>query len=323
MPNIITHTIFCEKVFHTIKQEPYKSYITNHKKEYLIGTNGPDFLFFYGIFPLYKKFGVRLAKMGTSLHNKKINAIYESMIQTYLKQESGPLKEAMASYLIAHYLHWQLDSVMHPYVVYRTGFKDVRSKYHHHRFESMMDTMLLKYYYDEDVSTFKTYKLCETSPYTVDVIANLYIPAVQTCLEEELSKEEIKKSLFDWYQTQKYLYDPNEFKFKCVRIFENVVHKKWVLSGNIVPLRIDKQYDILNKEKRTWLHPCLGIASNDTVFDLMDTAIAQSKIGLPLLFAALEGKEIQPFLQFLDNKTYSNGINTKKKRMYKDVIYKE
>lgn len=323
MPNIITHTIFCEKVYQTITQQPYKQYIDNHKKEYLIGTNGPDYLFFYGVFPLHKKFNMRIPKIGTALHNKGINAFFRSAIESYIKQEEGEVKEAMASYLMGHYLHWQLDSVFHPYVVYRTGFKEVRSKYYHHRFESMMDTMLLEHYYHENLKTFKTYQICETSPYSVDAISNIYIPAVKKVVQEELTKEEIRKSLADWHQAQKYLYDPNETKYKCISFFENLVHKKWVLSGNIVPLRIDKEYDVLNMEHKTWLHPCLGTPSKESVFDLMDRSIASAQQGMPLLLQALEGKDMVPFLQFLDNKTYANGINSRHKRIYKEVIYKE
>ena len=49
MPNIITHTIFAEKVLNALSDNKYKTMILNHKEEFLIGANGPDFLFFHDI----------------------------------------------------------------------------------------------------------------------------------------------------------------------------------------------------------------------------------------------------------------------------------
>ena len=141
MPNLITHTIFARKVFENLEDSKYKTWISENKKEYTIGTNGPDFLFFHDLFPLWKKQDRKIANIGSKIHAKNINLFFETAIDVYTKETDETIKKAMAAYICGHYLHWQLDSIMHPYVVYRTGFKEKNSSSYHHRFESMMDTM--------------------------------------------------------------------------------------------------------------------------------------------------------------------------------------
>lgn len=320
MPNIITHAIFCEEVYKHINNLYYKELIAKHKKEYLIGTNGPDFLFFHDVFPLYKKQNMRVSDIGSELHRNKINAFYKSAIKTYHKQKDDESKKAMASYIIGHYLHWQLDSVMHPYVVYFTGFNQTFSKMHHHRFESMMDTINLKNYRNETIQTYETFRICRRSKYSSKVISKVYTQAVKDCLHIEISKEDIKQALQDWEKAQKYLYDPKKIKIRFLKAIEFITRKPG-LSGNIVTLDIDERYDVMNVEKREWKHPCTGEVSNESEDELFQKAIHKASIGLPLLFDALDHKTIQPLLDFIDDHSYSNGVKGKMKRLYMDDIY--
>ena len=322
MPNIITHVIFCEEVYKKIKNDKYKELIKEYKKEYLIGTNGPDFLFFHGAFPIYKKQDMRISNIGSELHRKKINAFYKSAVNTYHKQKEGALKDAMASYIIGHYLHWQLDSVLHPFVVYFTGFKQTNSKMHHHRFESMMDTINLKNYRNETIKTYETFRICRRSKYSSKAISKVYVSAVKDCFDMIIHVEEIKQALKDWEKAQKYLYDPKKIKYRLLKIVEFITRKPG-LSGNVVTPDIDTRYDVMNVRKQEWKHPCTGEVSNESEDELFQKAIANATIGLPLLFDALNNKPITPLLKFMDNRSYSNGIKGNMKRLYMDDIYEK
>ena len=322
MPNLITHTIFARKVFENLEDSKYKTWISENKKEYTIGTNGPDFLFFHDLFPLWKKQDRKIANIGSKIHAKNINLFFETAIDVYTKETDETIKKAMAAYICGHYLHWQLDSIMHPYVVYRTGFKEKNSSSYHHRFESMMDTMLLKHYYNTSIKQFKTYEICHRSALSFDVISSIYIPCVKACLNKEISKKEIVESLQTWEKAQRRLYDPYGIKFACVHTIEKLLNQTWLFSGNIVKAKVDTKYDVCNLKKTIWKHPCYGNESSDSVYDLMDYAIKQAKIGTNLLFNALETNDCSALCAFLQNKTYNDGTTDKAERKYKDVIYK-
>lgn len=321
MPNIITHTIFCEEVLKQITNQKYKQRIETYIEEYRIGTNGPDFLFFHNVFPLWKKQDEKIPMIGTMFHRESINDFYECALQSYHQQVEGAIKDAMSVYIIAHYLHWQLDSVMHPYVVYRTGFKEKMSTPYHHRFESMMDTMLLQHYRHTNIKHYKTYEICKCSPYSVDTISNIYLPCIQKCQNKYIDKKDIEQSLQDWQKAQRYLYDPYSVKYYGLKIYEKIIHSPWLYSGNIVRSKIDTTYDVCNEKHTLWKHPCTGSESFESVYDLMDKAIANAQIGLSYLFESLDTNNFEKFLSFINNKTYNNGIHEKLERLYKDVIY--
>lgn len=322
MPNIITHTIFCEEVLKTITNKTYQKKIEDHMNEYRIGTNGPDFFFFYGFYPFWKKQDPKIPAIGTEFHNHHVNAFYECAINIYLKEKDSPLKDAMASYIIGHYLHWQLDSIMHPYVVYRTGFKEKMSKYYHHRFESMMDTIMLDRYRDDTIRNFQTYKICQQSTYSTAVISKIYIAAVDHCQQIKIEESTIKKALEDWEHAQRLLYDPKGYKYMLIKIYETILRKPWLFSGNIVRNKIDHRYDIMNDDHMLWLNPCSGAQSKESVSDLFTRAKKDAQIGLTYLLNALDNKGFDDFLAFLDNKTYANGVAENLTRKHKDVIYK-
>lgn len=51
MPNIITHKLFAEEVYKRTKKKDIKDLLEKHFQIYYIGSNGPDFLFFYHALP--------------------------------------------------------------------------------------------------------------------------------------------------------------------------------------------------------------------------------------------------------------------------------
>ncbi|MFV0381657.1 MAG: hypothetical protein ACK5KR_05505 [Breznakia sp.] len=323
MPNIISHTIFIEDVIEDIKDEQLKQLFKKYPNEYLIGTNGPDFLFFHDVFPLWKKTNTSIAKFGTRLHREAIHAFYESALTTYQKQEDTAQKEAMKVYVLAHYLHWQLDSVMHPYVVYFSGFGKPYSASHHHRLESMMDTINLKRFRKKSVKRYKTYENCRLGRYSERVITLVYQDAIRACFDEDIKAKDISKALADWRKVQRYLHDPSGFKFRLLQGLEMLARKQWELSGNIVRTKIDHYDEVLNTNRIAWKHPVSGEVYNDTHDDRFIFAKREAKKGLALWNAALSSNDISAFLEFLDHKTYANGIKGSQKRLYKCDIYEK
>ncbi len=315
MPNIITHDLFCEKVYNALSEN--KQLIKSHYKEFRIGSNGPDFLFFHHLFKEQKS---SISTIGNTLHETCINEFYDNAISA-CQMANEDIKDKMSVYLIGHYLHWQLDSMMHPYVVYRTGFKDKVSTYCHYRFESMMDAMFLKHYKHQTIKDIKTYSICDHDALTIEAISNIYIPCVKSCLNEEISPVDIKQSLADWQQVQKLVYDPYMLKYKCLKIYETIAKKPWYRSGNIVPCKIDTTYDVLNIKRKEWAHPCSGETSTLSAISILENAQALAIARIPLLLDAIQNDNRSPFLEVLENKTYSYGIAPGNEPIYENNIY--
>lgn len=317
MPNIITHDLFCEKVYEQLDIS-IQELIKPNYKEYRIGTNGPDFMFFHHLF---KEGESRIAIIGDVFHDGHVNDFYMKAIEACRKAPSD-IKDKMITYVIGHFLHWQLDSQMHPYVVYRTGWSLDKYKYNHYRFESMMDTMFLKHYKNQTTKDIKTYTYCNHDELSVKAISNVYIPCANYCLEETIEANDIKDALDDWQSIQKLLYDPYMIKYRMVKIYETLANKPWNKTGNVVPNKVDNTYDVLNLKHTEWKHPCTGEVFTSSAIEIFEHAIQLALEHLPLLLNAIYENDIEPLLKVIDNKTYSNGIQPSYKRKYEDIIYK-
>lgn len=324
MPNLITHAIFAQEVLKELPEGKYRKMMETFNNELMIGTNGPDFLFFYNTMPCLKKKDSSISKLGGMLHNHRINAFYDSAIDTYLLYTGSDDEQgAMATYIIGHFLHWVLDSTMHPYIVYRTGFGYPESKYHHHRFEMMMDTINLKEYRNQTIKDFPFYVISERGKYSEEVISKIYINALRHCFQRNVDKEIIIDALKDWEHVQHVLYDPNGFKFTTCQIYETLIRVPWLASCTLVLTKEDKEHDVMNREHREWKHPVTGEISTKSEYELFDEAKNIALEGLPLLFESLDGENITPFMQLLGNRTYSNGMYPNAIRRFYDDIYGE
>lgn len=323
MPNLITHTIFCEEVYKGLSHTPYQELISRYVDAYRLGSNGPDFLYFYDRPYLWRESDKVITKIGSAFHNGHVNAFYACAIDTCHSLQ-GEKKDILTAYVLGHYLHWQLDSVLHPYIVYRTGFKKRLSKEWHQRFEANMDTLFLKQYRHTTIRSYKMYHICDCPEEALSTITAFYQKAIATCLNQEITTEVLKKAFVDWRRSERLLYDPHGLRFPLVKLYERLTNQPWRISSTIIPAHAEEGYDVMNTAHTVWHHPCTNEASMDSAPELFQKAYMQSMQGLALLWEALETKDEatqQAFLQFLGDRTYANGISGKAVRKYKDVVY--
>ena len=313
MPNIITHGLFAKNVFDHLQDETLIETIKKNPREFIIGSNGPDFFFFYKIFNS-KANDIR--KVGNLVHSLKINDFFLNTFEIIEKEEDNELKEAMTSYIIGHLCHWALDSCTHPYVFYKTGAYTKISESMHHRFESMIDTILLKNIKNESIKTFKFYLLTKQSKNTLDVISKIYIPTVKKLYDVEITRKHIKDALKDWYQISSFIHDPYKSKIKLLKLYEKIKNSPWLYSGNVIPVDIDETYDVLNTKKETWCYPTdKEKKSNESFMEIYERA---SVMVLDILHH-INDKDYM--LSHINNASYDTGESEIKELMYFDYIY--
>ena len=143
MPNIITHTLFAQEIFDKVDENTHDLFEPKlHLLE--IGSNGPDFLFFHGMNPkdFFKKSDLRVS--GSMFHAGHVNEFYQKALISIRNEADEEIKKDMMTYVCGHLCHWALDATSHPYVFYRTGTCKGKSAWYHHRFESLIDAIMLK-----------------------------------------------------------------------------------------------------------------------------------------------------------------------------------
>lgn len=325
MPNIITHKIFAEEVYKKTTKKDIKDLLEKHFQIYYIGSNGPDFLFFYHAKPWEAYKDHSLNEIGSRLHAQGINAFYESAVESVQREKDPYIKESELAYLMGHLCHWSLDMMTHPYIFHRTGDCKGLSAGLHHRFESVMDAMMLKKYHDLDIADYRSYEICAFDEEMLKAIARIYVPAVKHTFASEIKVYQLREALTSWGDIQRLLYDPKHTKIKVLKGMEKIMRRPWLISGNVVPRKIEEDFDILNEKKKVWFHPCDDTQCfHDSFQELFDKAVDQAVVLLEKVYGCVEyGASVDGLLQLLDDRAYDSGMKGNPEMKHFQIIFEE
>lgn len=323
MPNIISHTLFLDELYESLDDE-LKEWMQSRKQLMQIGSNGPDILFFHGYDPkrLLKKKDV--ARLGNLMHKEKTNEFYLKAVECIEKEQNEEIRKDMIAYICGHLCHWALDSNVHPYVFYRTGTCTGESAWWHHRFESILDAVVLKTKRDTTIQDFRIGTICEANLEIARAISRIYVPVAKDVYDFDLEPHQIVESLHDWALLQSIFYDPDGKKDRIVRSIEKLLRKENLFSGYFVPNSTEDPYDVCNLMHNRWCHPCDETqVSTESFFDLYDKSLLVAKNVIRLFLQAIDSEEGKiDLVNFLQNKNYNLGISQDLEMKYFNTIWK-
>ena len=322
MPNIITHTLFFDELYDSFDSS-YLEWMDSRKQLMEIGSNGPDFLFFHCFSPERILKRTKLRTLGNVVHHSKVNEFYKMAVYLIRNEKNEEIKKDMMAYVCGHLCHWALDSQVHPYVFYRTGTCKGESAWWHHRFESILDALVLKAQKGITIQEYKAGKICDVSKEMARAIAKIYVPIAKEVYGVDIKPHEILESLNDWKFMQSVFYDPTGSKYKMAHSIEKLVDKDNIFSGYFVPNTAHDPYDTCNLMHKEWLHPCDdSIKSTDSFFDLYAKALNSARIVIDLFLEAIEDEsKVDEFTSFLADRNYDTGLSEDKKMKYFDLIW--
>lgn len=323
MPNILTHNLFAAEVQKELTDEKLREIIKAYPKEYTIGASGPDFFFYYDVFPWQNgKENKRVAGIGGIVHSENINIFYEKAITLCYKQEATALKEAMISFLAGHFCHWALDSSAHPYIFNRTNGTTKETRYWHYRFESMIDTMMVLEIRKEELSNYPTVKMMEYDEHSVKAITAIYQPLLQEIWGIEVDGSLIEKCLHDFRAANRILFNPPLPLFYLGQGLETLLGKKWLFTSHMIIKKVDYKHDILNLNHNWWCNPCdQSMVSKASFLDLYALGKQEVLVILNQLTDAINQRDSSEIVGLLANRSYETGLSEKKVMKYYNSIY--
>ena len=129
MPSFVTHYLFAK--------EFDSSDVT------LLGSQGPDPFFYYGIVKFYRPNIKKIHAFGTFLHKTRLSKTISYMFK-YLEYEDEHGKLILLDYIKGFLMHYSLDRLVHPFVYYRTGFpkEGEKKKLKYFNYHTQMETYL-------------------------------------------------------------------------------------------------------------------------------------------------------------------------------------
>ena len=324
MPNIITHTLFAQDIFNKVDKQTH-DLLEPRNQLFEIGSNGPDFLFFHGLNPRHFAMSSDLRKAGSIFHGKHVNDFYQNALISIRLEKDEEIKKDMMAYVCGHLCHWALDSTSHPYIFYRTGTCKGKSAWYHHRFESLLDAIMLKMKKECTIEDFKFYEVCDVTKEQARAIARIYVPAIRQILGFDVKGHQILDSLNDWHFIEHIFYDASGKKINALQNVENITKSYNFLSGYIVPNQPDDPYDVINLLHKRWVHPSDdSLVSTESFFDLYDKALLLAQEAIRIFLTACQNEEQDKDLMLLiQNRNYNLGKNDDAPMTNFDLIYKE
>jgi len=323
MPSIITHTLMAEKVLRSLPDAELKTLINNNKQAFLLGVNGPDFLYFYDAMPWNdQKMRSNFTYLANEIHSGHINDFYQKAINVIKNQRDQMLKDVMISYLAGHLCHWALDCTAHPFIFYRTNGTTEETKYWHYRYEAMIDTYMMNYFKAEELVTYPPANLLEHDDLAIEAITKIYAMPVKEIWDFDLNEKNVNKAFKDFHNILMLVYDPIGIWFNIIQTIEIIQKKKWSLTGHFLMLKLDDTKDILNLTKQKWSNPCdCSEVHHDSFIELFDDAIELGVKTLVSFDKVMQKDRATALLNLINNRSYDTGYPDFRTMKYYDSIY--
>ncbi|MFA5459397.1 MAG: zinc dependent phospholipase C family protein [Bacilli bacterium] len=264
MPSTITHAYFMLDIYDNL-DENAKKLLKNHLEYLKVFAQGPDPLYFYN----YTKAKIKI--LSFEMHITKTRAFFLNLV-TFIKEHQLEYQPEVIAYLYGSIAHYVLDSTVHPFVFYQTGFfnKKKKNTYKYIGLHLDMETYIDAYmiYIKENIEPekFKLHQFCfnvdNFSLALKDTIDDVINTTYQWKHADIFYLKAIKqmKSFFHLFR-----YDPYGLKKRQYQRLDQIIPKpsfRFVFLSYNINLAEKRYY--LNLEKNKWNHP----TDKNEVFDL-------------------------------------------------------
>lgn len=311
MPSIYTHNYFAKDTYKKLEKE--KIYQINDKKYYEIFAQSFDNLFYYNFLSI--KPGKKYRKLGHYAHTHKVWEYFKNIV-SYIKEHELYDDENLG-YLYGSLTHYALDSTCHPYIHYISGrvnksnLKETKKYMGNHAInEIMIDSI---YYYKDHNEKYYKYKLSK------DIIPITKFPnnlkeTMNYVFKKTFDKDNMayvyNRSYNQSHYIYKYLmYDRTSLKKKIYRFIDFITpfkpFKAYTYSHHINKPNLE----VLNLDKKEWLHPITGEKHTESFEDLY--LLAQKKVikYIKKCNDYFQGKcSIEELKKVIGNISYSSGL---------------
>ena len=256
MPSFVTHSYFMQDIYDKLDSKIKKKIIIKDAK---IFSQGPDIFYFYNMCVGRKS--KKYSKLGNYMHKHNVNLYFENIVN-YIKENNLENDKQCLSFLYGSIAHFVLDSIIHPFIFYKTGVfikgKLETYKYSglHQEMEYYLDAYMIFQNEKKEAKNFKIYKKL----YNID-LSNNTLGLIKNVIKDTYDYDNIdkiyKKCVRDMKKFYKYFkHDHYGIKKSFYTFIHNIIPKKFrgKRKSTFYLNHNSKKY-YLNLEKNEWNHP--------------------------------------------------------------------
>lgn len=319
MPATVAHAYLAKDLYEVLPETISSKIDLNRCKMFAQST---DSILFYNILSL--KSGKDLRRFQKYFHRNRTNKFFINLLN-YVRDHKINDSDTY-SFIVGFISHYVLDSTVHPYIIYKTGYfnKKIKSTYKyngiHHFMEVFLDNDLIRrrentnpYKFDMSKYCFDTKKkfsneLNDTIDYTFYTTFN-----VKNMSSKYYKSLKQMKKILKLYRRDKY--GIKKFFYKLIDTFTpRSVFRLEALSYHY---SLEDKHNFLNNNHTMWNNPCdINITSTESFVDLYLKSLEETRNIVIKVFDYLDGKDVD-LEELFKNKSYITGLDCDKEKELK------
>lgn len=311
MPATVVHAYFSQDVYDIL---PNTIKIKLNVERLRTFGQSTDALMFYNLFNILP--GKKVRSFQKYFHTNKTQEFFINLIN-YIKENNYINDSDVCSFLVGAICHYVLDSTIHPYIFYKTGYfnKNDKSTYKYNNVHAFMETFL-----DNDMIRrreninpykFKIGKFClYTKVFSKELDDTLDKVFEQTFEFKNMSKiyskslKQMKRSIVVFRQDQ---FGVKKFFYKLADTFTSKKTFRFEAISYHYP--IQDRHNFLNENHKIWRNPTTyDMTSTESFLDLYLRSLKLAKVIVCASFDYITGKEID-LEKVFNNNSYITGLN--------------
>ena len=257
MPGMITHYLCGELSAARLVGSGAGDIIERNRQIYNLGTQGPDFFFYY--IPCLIR--PSIYRLGNVLHSSCVGGFFRSMLEHSLKLE-GAEREAALSYICGYLTHYALDCAAHPYIYYKSGFKtegDSRPSLHysimHQNFETNVDIQMLKLATGSKPADKKLWKLINVSRSQAAGAALAISGGLRDVYGVTMGTKQVLRAMYSMVLITRMLQSRTGKRKRLIGSVEGLLMKESGYVSSLIHNQESDDTDYLNLRREPWHYP--------------------------------------------------------------------
>lgn len=335
MPALITHYLHARKIYENIAvqcdggRENRRLCLPDddsspEKRAFLLGAQGPDFLFFHRIVPIVQ-FGKSLRKVGVKMHKIPADRLFSAFAQYCRERADYPNTSIAAAYSAGFLCHYMLDCAVHPFVyaMQKAMIQRLNITYFdgcvHSRIEHSLDVILLEKMNGQAGNTFDYDKaLCKDERILSECSAMISF-ALEKTLKQKISAEKIMRGFKDYRNLANFTRDEKGRKYRFFRRFERIFHLPPSLSTFIRTARADCEFDYANFSHGEWRNPYdeHDTAHNSDFLQIFEQSVHGTEAAVMHYLSAVKNGGAN--MTFIGRKSYKTGLEISENADFDDT----
>lgn len=318
MPATVTHAYFAKDLYDVLPESISSKLDLDRIKMFAQGT---DSIMFYNLLSLQS--GKNLRRFQFYFHTHKTNDFFINILK-YVKERNINDTDTY-SFIIGFISHYVLDSTIHPYVIYKTGYfnKKDKSTYKynciHHFMETFLDNDLIKRRENINPYKFNISKYCfNNKKFSNDLNDTIDYTFYTTFNVKTMSKKYYKslkqmRTIIKLFRSDRF--GIKKFFYKLIDTF--TPRRCFRFETLSYHYSLEDKHNYLNNNHTMWCNPCDdSIKSTLSFVDLYLESLENTRNIVIQVFEYLNGKDID-LDELFKNKNYLTGLDCDKEKELK------